>query len=173
MSNWLESILSRGPVARIRRNHGLEHATLHLLARRFPGRSAAGYSDPGGFWIVGEIPTETLRTIVHEALHRLRNGEHGLAIHPHCGTNFVTSGTLAGVAAALSMLGAGPSWREKLERLSLAAFVATLALIIAQPLGYSLQANVTTLGAPGGLEITQIIPSSRGGVQMHRIVTRG
>jgi hypothetical protein len=26
---------------RIRRNHGLEHATLHILAKRFPGKNIA------------------------------------------------------------------------------------------------------------------------------------
>ena len=46
--------------SRIRRNHGLEHATLTTLAGRFPRRPLAGYSDPGGFWIVGNVETEAL-----------------------------------------------------------------------------------------------------------------
>ena len=94
-------------LSRIQRNHGLEHATLHLLAQRFPRQFMAGYSGPFGIWIIADVPTETLRDVVEEALSRMKAGEHSLAIHPNCGTNFLTTGILAGTAGALAMLGVG------------------------------------------------------------------
>lgn len=173
MAEALDRVLNATPVSRVRRNHGLEHATLHILAQRFPRKNMAGYSNTSGFWIIGEIPTEAVETAAQEALVRMRNGEHSLAVHPNCGTNFVTSGALAGLAGALAMFGAGPRIKDKFERLSLAALFATLALILAQPLGNQLQAQITTSGQPGELEIVRIEPAKRGKLILHKVVTRG
>lgn len=166
-------LIDSAPLGRIRRNHGLEHATLHILARRFGHRPFAGHSDLGGFWIVGDVTTEELREAVQEALLRLQRGERHLAIHPNCGTNFVTAGVLAGVAGASAMLGAKPGVRDKLERLPLAAVLATIALIASQPLGMYLQANVTTSGEPGALQVVDIRPKKRGRLKTHRVTTQG
>lgn len=166
------SLLNSPPVSRLRRNHGLEHATLHVLSKRHPRLSLAGHSDLGGFWILGDVTTEDLQSAVEEALSRLRNGEHNLAVHPNCGTNFATAGVLAGGVAALAMFGAGQRLRDKLERLPLAATLATLALVLAQPLGLRLQERVTTSGDPGSLEIAQVLAKpKRGRLRVHRIVT--
>ena len=173
LSDLLLSTLNFAPISRIRRNHGLEHATLHVLAERFPRTALAGHSDLSGFWIVGNVPTEALEAAVREALRRLQKGEHLLAVHPYCGTNFVTSGVLAGGAASLVMLGGSRKLRDNLERIPLAMPLATLVLILAQPLGMLLQARVTTSGQPEGLEILEIIPSQRGSLTAHRVVTAG
>jgi hypothetical protein len=173
ISDLLISTLTFVPVSRIRRNHGLEHATLHVLAERFPRLPFAGHSDLGGFWIVGDVSTEDLSAAVREALRRLQNGEQMLAVHPNCGTNFVTSGVMAGGAASLVMLGGGRRVRDNLERVPLAIMLATLALIIAQPLGLLFQARLTTSGEPEGLEILEIIPTRRGRLAAHRVVTVG
>jgi hypothetical protein len=160
-------------LSRIRRNHGLEHATLHVLARRLPQRPIAGHSDLGGFWIVGDVPTEDVQSAVQEALQRLQNGEAKLAVHPNCGTNFVIAGTLAGVMGALAMFGAGKRIRDKLERLPLAAALATAALMVAQPLGMLAQERLTTSGVPGELQVLEVKPVSRRGIKTHRVVTMG
>lgn len=176
MSNLLknvEEVLSEIPfVARIRRNHGLEHATLHLLSQRITQQSLAGHSDANGFWLIGDVPTEVVHSVVNEASQRLRAGEHDLAVHPNCGTNFVTAGVLAGVAAFLALFGAEKRMRDRLERLPLAASLATLALIVAQPLGLSIQKHITTSGDIGNLSVSEIIPTRRGGIAAHRILTR-
>jgi len=173
MNGWLGSILNLEPVSRIRRNHGLEHATLHVLAERFPRTSMAGHSDTGGFWILGDIPRDAVESSVATALDRLRKGEAELAVHPNCGTNFVTSGTFAGIAASMAMFGAGKRMRDKLERVPLAASLATLALIAAQPLGLYFQEQFTTSGIPGELEITEINHAPRRNINAYRITTRG
>ena len=173
MTSYLTAFLNTPILSRIRRNHGLEHATIHILAKRVSGIALAGHSDSGGFWLVGEVSTEQVSTAVTQALQRLRAGEAQLAIHPNCGTNFVTSGTAAGVAGAFAMLGAGPRGRDKLERFPLAAMLATLALIVSRPLGSRIQQHITTSGVPGNLEIMEIKPSRRGLLTAHRVVTRG
>ncbi len=169
----LSDVLEIPFISRIRRNHGLEHATLHTLATRLPNATLAGHSDTGGFWIIGEVSTEVLRSAVQEAIDRLRSGEDGLAVHPNCGTNFVTAGVLAGMAGAMAMMGSGKHIRDKLGRLPFAAMLATTALIIAQPLGLLLQARVTTSGIPGSLEVTDITQRKQRHLTIHRIHTRG
>jgi Domain of unknown function (DUF6391) len=167
------NLLAYPPISRVRRNHGLEHATLYILAERRPGRPLAGHSDLRGFWIIGDVDTAELDTAVSDALLRLNTGESQLAVHPFCGTNLATAGILAGGAAALAMFGAGQRWRDKLDRLPLAMSMATLALIIAQPLGMTLQKQVTTSGVPGALRVVRIIPQSRGQIKAHHVITEG
>ncbi|MBK9096141.1 MAG: hypothetical protein IPM84_25965 [Anaerolineae bacterium] len=84
-----------------------------------------------------------------EALRRLQAGDAHMAVHPNCGTNFVTSGMLAGLAAwAVTVLSTqGERKRSAWEALPTAFTAATLALFVAQPLGHTLQEFVTT--SPG------------------------
>jgi len=173
LSVGFQSLLDAPIISRVRRNHGLEHATLHVLAERNPGLSIAGHSNPGGFWILGDVSTKEVRSAVDEALKRLRGGEGELAVHPNCGTNFVIAGTAAGVAGALAMFGSGRRVRDKLERLPLAASFATLALILAQPLGNMIQRRVTTSGEPEFLEVVEVIESDKGRIKAHKVVTEG
>jgi hypothetical protein len=173
------NLLTQGPVSHVRRNHALEHATLQVLASANPFLKLAGYSNVGGFWIVGEISTDMLAVAVQEALARLRAGEIGLAIHPNCGTNFVATGFLAGIAGWLATLGAGSGFRRKIERLPVVIGVVTLAIILANPLGPLLQAKVTTQPDIGSLEVVRIERalrterSVRQQVPIHRVVTKG
>ncbi|HNB53626.1 MAG TPA: DUF6391 domain-containing protein [Anaerolineales bacterium] len=165
------SILDFPPLSRIRRNHGLEHATIHILSRKIPNTPMAGHSDVGGFWLLGELDTEQVRQSVAEALKRMKNGEHRLAVHPNCGTNFVTAGMAGGLAGALAMFGARKT-SDKVARLPIAVGLATIALIITQPLGFIVQEHITTSGKPGSMEIVDVIPTRRGKFTAHRILTR-
>ena len=173
MPSLLSSVLETPVLSRIRRNHGLEHATLHVLAQRNPRLNMAGHSTAAGFRLAGNIPTEAVQSAVEEALTRLRAGERQLAIHPNCGTNFVTAGMLSGLAGASAMLGVGGRTRDKLERLPLAAMLATLALIAALPLGLQIQREVTTSGQPGELNVVSISRMERGGLVIHFVQTQG
>jgi hypothetical protein len=172
-SNQFISLLNFSPMLRIRRNHGLEHATLNILSRRFPGRPLAGHSDLNGFWIMGDVSTEELGNVVQEAWQRLYNGERELAVHPGCGTNYVVGGVLAGLAAAGAMFGVKERFRDRVERLPLAITLATLALVVAQPLGLLLQERVTTSGEIGSLRVAEITPRQKGRFKIHRIITQG
>lgn len=176
-TNFMQKIVETPPVSRVRRNHGLEHATLNILSQRFPHLRLAGHSDFKGFWIVGDVPIEAVQDAVEEALSRMRAGETKLAVHPNCGTNYVTAGMLAGIAGAIAMIGVGRRWRDKLERLPLAMSLSTLALIVGMPLGSLLQARVTTSGDPGDMQVVEIMTKMQGTaggrLKAHRVITRG
>ena len=173
MSQIAQYMIQYPYISRLRRNHGLEHATLHVLAQKHPGMSLAGHSDLSGFWIVGDVPTESMQAAVNEALLRLRSGDRMLAVHPNCGTNLAAAGFLATLAGLLGMAGAGRRFRDKLERLPMAVSLATLAIVFARPLGLLLQAHVTTSGEPLNLNVIDIRPGRRGWMRSHRVVTRG
>jgi hypothetical protein len=132
----------------------------------------AGYSFPGGFFILGDIPTADLREAVIQALVRMNNGEHYLALHDHCGTNYVASGFVAGLLAWLGMAGA-KSKRDKVERLPLVIALATFGFIASQPLGPVLQQRVTTSGDPQGMSIVDVYPIKFGEFSLHRVATQG
>ena len=164
MTNLLDSPV----ILATRRNHGLEHATIHILSGHFPGNALAGHSNPGGFFILGNVPTESVREAAAEALVRLRNGETKLAVHPGCGTNYVVAGALAGILAWLGMTGA-KSGRQRLERLPLMILLSMVGFIISQPIAPAIQQRITTSGDPGSLAIVDVYRVRKG---VHRIVTR-
>ena len=173
MKTLLGTVLAKPAVERVRKNHGLEHATIHVLGERARRGGMAGRSDRHGFTLYGDVPTEVLADACEWALQRLRAGERGLAIHPYCGTNFVTAGVLSSVVAALALLGAGRGWRARLARLPRLISLMTAALILAQPLGLAIQRDVTTSGDPGGLQIVSIKRRRIGALTFHRVETRG
>ena len=163
--------LDWGPVSLVRRNHGLEHATLNLLGELYPKQPFAGYSDTKGFWIVGDISTDVLFSVVNQALDRLRGGERSLAIHANCGTNFVTAGVVAGTAAWLYTLGSANTFKKKVTRWSSLVMLITGSLIVARPLGPKVQEKITTSGDPLDLAVSQITRYERRGPALHRIRT--
>lgn len=165
-------ILEWGPFARVRRNHALEHATLQVMAETNPHLRMAGYSDMRGFWLIGESDTAEIEAAAHQALARLNNGEAGLAVHPNCGTNLVTTGFLAGALAWLGMLGVGRGSRDRVERLPMVITLVTMGILAAQPLGPYLQAHVTTDAATQGMGIVSIERSKRGDAVVHRVLTQ-
>lgn len=163
-------IIEHPYILKIRRNHGLEHASLTILSQQKPALVLSGISFAGGFYVLGEVETGDLRTAVFMALTRMQNGEKALAVHPNCGTNFVVSGFVAGFLAWLGMLNARDR-RDKIERLPLIITLVTLAIIYTRPLGPLLQERVTTSGEPGALKIVDIYPLRIGNMRLHRVVT--
>lgn len=166
------NILDVPLLSRLRRNHALEHATITLLSRRFPRQPLIGYSLPGSFLVIGEVPTEAVRAAALEALRRLQNGEWQLAIHPHCGTNLMTTALLVGALGWLSLANAR-SRREKLAALPLTIGLVALGLIVSQPLGPLLQKHVTTHADPQELSVVAVTPLRIGGRLVHRVFTQG
>jgi hypothetical protein len=164
------SILDWPLIARTRRNHGLEHATVYVLGTRHSGISIVGRSTPNCFYIYGNLTAEQVQSAANEALARLRAGESHLTIHPGCGTNLVVSGTLAG-AAAFTAVNVGPR-RKRWQMLPTAMMAATLALLLAQPIGPLLQERVTTSADMSTMEILGVWRINTAGVPIHRVDTR-
>lgn len=168
----LQGLLDVPVVRRIRRNHGLEHATIHMLSRRVPNLRMVGRSDAGGFWLFGDVTTEQVQNAVYTALTRMQGGEHKLAIHPNCGTNLVTMATLGTAATFVTLAGSEKERFGKLSRMPLLMIGLLASTMFGQPLGMKIQKYVTTLGDPGDLEIVSIEQHDRGNMTAHRVETR-
>jgi hypothetical protein len=170
----LDGLLATPILSRIRRNHGLEHATIHVLSQRYPGTGLIGRSDAQGFFLYSSLPIEPVHQAVSEALDRMRAGEHRLAIHPNCGTNFLIAGLMATFASYFSLFGGRDErWRDRLMRIPFAIVVTSIVLILAQPLGNATQQHLTTQGDPEGLQVDAIIPLHRGRNRLYRVLTSG
>jgi hypothetical protein len=166
-----KTILDLPFVLETRRNHALEHATLHVLAAKYPSTPMAGHSNPTGFFILGNFPIEDIQTAVTQALTRLRAGERELAIHAGCGTNWATSLLLAGTFAWFVLRGARSTF-GRLTRLPFAILFALIGFGVSQPLGPVIQAKITTDADMGGLQLVEIRPTLRGRVTAHRVITQ-
>jgi hypothetical protein len=160
------SILDNPMVLKVRRNHALEHATVHVLSQHHTLLQLVGRSSLSGFYIYGQVDTEELAAAASEALARLQNGESDLAVHPRCGTNIVTAGVLAGLSTFTVMSGRSRSAWEKLPSVIMAA---TAAIVLSQPLGGMLQSKVTTSPDVQGLRIVGIHRQERGGMIVHHV----
>jgi len=154
---------------RIRCNHALEHATVHILSSTGEPLALVGRSDWGGFDLYGEVATEAVHPAVEQALQSLRGGLSELAIHPRCGTNI----------AATAVLGAGAIWGAKLipdrsrtRRFARMLAAGLIALTLGQSFGLALQRHVTTDASVGDLSIDDIRRTKRGAMTVHRIRTR-
>ncbi|MBN1401347.1 MAG: hypothetical protein JXA74_10955 [Anaerolineae bacterium] len=153
---------------RIRRNHALEHATVHLLVRWDPSLRLVGRSDWTGFWLYGPVDTSTVRRVAQEALARLAAGEAALAVHPRCGTNIAAAALLGGLGAFTAA--------RTLRRSRLAQWLGVLStLLVATALGRSagmaLQRHVTTTAETRGLRIVAVEREQTGNWVIHHITT--
>ncbi len=174
LAELAEPVTRHPTILRVRRNHGLEHATIHILNRH--KYILSGRSSESGFILLGEAPTEQVESAVNEALARMKAGEHKLALHPNCGTNLVTTGFLA---TALAFIGfAGRSLRQSWARFPNMMVAMMAAVFISTPLGMSVQKHFTTEGDLGEMELvsvrreTKTLPFNGQRVTLHRVVTR-
>jgi hypothetical protein len=168
----MPTILDNPTLLRIRRNHALEHATIHLLSAQVPRTVLIGRSDARGFYLAGEVSTEALQQVVYQALARLQAGESGLAVHPNCGTNLMTGAILAGSATYLvAGMMRRRRWNDWLEQWPAALLAAALGLIVAQPLGTAIQRRVTTAALPGQLRILSVRRLRARTPTLHRVLT--
>jgi hypothetical protein len=90
-----------------------------------------------------------------------------MAVHPRCGTNLVVTSILAGTAAFVATVGGRP--RSKADRFPLALAGATLAALVAQPLGRQVQEHVTTTPEIDGLYIESVTRQERGNLVVHKV----
>ncbi len=149
---------------RTRQHHAIEHATLHLMSSRARSGHLSGYSDPFGFTVFGETDLESVRRGVGDALLRLQAGEHGLAIHPNCGTNLVTTAllvTLAALAAARK--------RNPAERFATTLLWVLPMLVAGKALGMYLQ-RYTTLADVSDRWVADIFPVRVGRARAYRVL---
>lgn len=156
-------------ISRTRRNHGLEHATIHVLSEKHKNFSAQGNSTHTGFNlnIYGDLTDADITAAVSEAYSRMKNGEHHLAVHPNCGTVFLTTATMATLAAQATFgleqkRNGRATWTMNtlLNTLPAAILAVFATLVISRPIGIQLQARYTVEGDLKDMEIVAIEPVS-------------
>lgn len=156
------------PFLATRRNHALEHASLHVLARKYKDQNMGGHSNPTGFFLFGDMSLEDIRNAINEAMTRLRAGESGLAIHPGCGTNLAAS-TLVPAAFAWAPFQGARSLRWRLLLIPVALMFAIFGYLLSKPLGPWLQRNVTTEADLGDMQVMDIVTIRQG---VYRVLTK-
>ncbi len=164
----LDPILNLPPYLATRRNHALEHATLKMLARQYNDKNLAGYSNPTGFFLFGDLAIDDIRAAIHEATTRLRAGEKELAIHPGCGTNLAASVILPATLVWIPFQGTR-SRRWRLLLVPVALLFAAFGYLLSKPLGPWLQRHITTEADLGDMQVVEVTPVRKG---VHRVTTK-
>ena len=152
-------------ISRVRRNHGLEHATIHVLSEKHSGFSAQGNSNHRGFYlnIFGNITEQDVSAAVEEAFTRMKGGEHSLAVHPNCGTVLLTTATMVTLAGQAAF--AVEQFRQDrngwdgnvlINGLPTAVLASTIALIASRPIGIQMQANYTVEGDLRDMQLLRV-----------------
>lgn len=155
-----------------RRNHALEHATMKVLAERFKGLKMMGHSNPGGFLLFADLPTELVTDAVLEARKRLQAGESQLAIHPGCGTNIAASSLLAGSASSIFLMALSRGKTPKWWQILISTMIAVPVYILSKPLGPRLQEMITTDAEISDLDVKLVTSQKTRNGFFHQINTR-
>lgn len=155
-----------------RRNHALEHATMKVLAERFKGLKMMGHSNPGGFLLFADLPTELVTDAVLEARKRLQAGESQLAIHPGCGTNIAASSLLAGSASSIFLMALSRGKTPKWWQILISTIIAVPVYILSKPLGPRLQEMITTDAEISDLDVKLVTSQKTRNGFFHQINTR-
>jgi Domain of unknown function (DUF6391) len=135
----------------VKQNHALEHATIVLLSRKFPEVRFSGISFAAGFFVFGDVATEAILPTAEEALHLLRTTQPELAIHERCGTNLAVAGLLTGLSSmAIAKL------RRPYSTANNVILASTAALVLARPLGLTVQRYVTTQTPNASMRILNV-----------------
>ncbi len=155
-------------VKAVRRNHALEHATLHMLDHT-PNRGAlVGQSDWAGFSIYGRVATLALAHAAQRSLRRLQSGDAELAVHSRCGTHLAVAGILG-----VSGLWLAYTNRKRSVLLSILSASAGIfgGLALAQPLSLALQRSLLTDPQVDNLSIIEVRRLPIEGTTVHRVTT--
>lgn len=139
----------------VRKNHALEHATIHVLEEELPVR-LSGMSYPNGFLVQGIGDPFIVAQAAEVAKQRLLNGEHNLAVHPRCGTtSVVTSLVFAILFIVFSIIFGLFSWINLILSLILASLLGSVLSPIVQK-------YITTDWHVQDIELLQAEPIIRG-----------
>ncbi len=150
----------------VKQNHALEHATIVLLSRRFPETRFSGISFAAGFFVFGDVPTEAILPAAEEALNLLRTDQPELAVHERCGTNLAVSGLLTGLSAM-----AVAKMRRPYSTANNVILASTAALVLARPLGLTVQRYITTQTPNASMRILGVRPMTVLGAPAHFVST--
>lgn len=175
MENTVESNIRNfsisATIEHVRKNHALEHATIHVLSEKFPELSVSGYSIYKGFWIIGHTQIQTVQEAVDVAKARLTHGEVKLAQHPNCGTNLAVAGLVCALGSMIAMSGADTR-KERLNRFSSLMMAGIVGAYVGKPLGMEVQRRWTTNPNVADLSIVSINSGELNGTPSFFVETR-
>ncbi|MFW6381671.1 MAG: DUF6391 domain-containing protein, partial [Bacillota bacterium] len=81
----------------LRKNHGLEHATVNILEREHGFSGLAGYAVDEGFYIMGVDNAYLVEEAARKGASLLKRGNNELVIHKRCGTSMTVANLLSSV----------------------------------------------------------------------------
>ena len=82
---------------KLRKNHGLEHATINILEKEYGYNDLAGYAEEDGFYIMGVNNTVYVEEAARKGLRLMQKGKEELAIHKRCGTSMTVANFLSAI----------------------------------------------------------------------------
>ncbi|HET9920155.1 MAG TPA: DUF6391 domain-containing protein [Ktedonobacteraceae bacterium] len=150
----------------VKQNHALEHATIVLLSKKYPDVRFAGISFAAGFFVFGDVPTEAILPAAEEALTLLRTTQPELAVHERCGTNLAVAGMLTGLSAMTVA-----KMRRPFNTANNVILASTAALVLARPLGLTVQRYFTTQTPNPSMTIKGVKPMTLFGTPAHFVST--
>lgn len=131
----------------LRKNHGLEHATVNILEREYGHTNLAGYAEDDGFYILGLDNVWQVEEAARRGIQLLKRGQKDLVIHQKCGTSVTVANFISAVIFLLLLLYTG-------NFSIIYMLVAILAANLVGPfLGQIVQKYFTTTGDVGDMEI--------------------
>ncbi|NLT74379.1 MAG: hypothetical protein GXX94_09355 [Chloroflexi bacterium] len=152
---------------RIRRNHAIEHAALHMLAATMARPRLAARSDWAGVTFYGRADPALLSQGLERALDALRNGQRHLAVHPRCGSGLSVASLLAFLPMWATLRSIGP--RHRILG-TVIAFVSMISgLILADPVGKATQAHLLTEPLVSDAHIVSIRSTHQGPLAVSRV----
>lgn len=154
-------------INRVRRNHGLEHATITGLLEEGARPPLAGIATPFGFFVYARVSTEDVTQAAREALRRLQAGRKELAVSPYCGTNLIVGALIAALASAIIMRKS----RSRFRQIPAATAAILAATVLGRPLGNLVQKYLTTSGNAQGAAIRGVRRLKLGGIVVHLVHT--
>ncbi len=81
----------------LRKNHGLEHATVNILEKDYGYTRLAGYAKEDGFYIIGVNNLWQVEEAARKGLQLMQSGYHDLAIHKNCGTSMTVANFISAI----------------------------------------------------------------------------
>lgn len=91
----------------LRKNHGLEHATVNILEKEYGFRNLAGYAEESGYYIIGADNTWVVEEAARKGLHLMKSGYGELAIHKRCGTSMTVANFISAIIFLLLLFYTG------------------------------------------------------------------
>ncbi|WP_024822956.1 DUF6391 domain-containing protein [Aminobacterium mobile] len=135
---------------KVRKNHGLEHGTIHVLEESLGRCNIEGMAYDDGFSLRGLVDPASALYAARVALERMKRGESSLAVHPRCGTTIVVINTLSSLLFIVLLLATG----------TMGLLNVIVALLLSHLLGPALstvvQRYVTTDSDVEDIEITGV-----------------